>query len=71
MKIAVAGFCWGCQYVVMLAQDMPSSRAHRASSEANQVESLIDCGFAAHPSQVEVPKEIEGVTIPLSIAVGD
>jgi dienelactone hydrolase len=71
MKIGAAGFCWGGKYTVLLAQDMPSSRVHRQGTEAGQLQRLIDCGFTAHPSLLDVPEDIDGVTVPLSIAVGD
>ena len=32
---------------------------------------LVDASFAAHPSSVSLPTDIEKVAIPLSIAVGD
>jgi dienelactone hydrolase len=63
LKIGAAGFCWGGKYTVLLAQDAPSSRSTSGP--------LIDCGFTAHPSYLNVPEDIEGVTLPLSIAVGD
>jgi dienelactone hydrolase len=71
MKIGAAGFCWGGQHVVLLAQDTPSSRVQRAGDGSGQISSLIDAGFTGHPSSIDVPQEIESVTIPLSIAVGD
>lgn len=71
LKIGAAGFCWGGLYTVKLAQDTPSSRVHRYGSEAGQVKPLIDAAFTAHPSMLNVPAEIAGVTLPLSIAVGD
>jgi dienelactone hydrolase len=71
LKIGVAGFCWGGQHAILLAHNTPSSRAHRAGAEAGQLLPLIDCAYTAHPSFVAVPKELEEVTVPLSIAVGD
>jgi len=32
---------------------------------------LIDAAFAAHPSFLKIPEELEGIKIPLSIAWGD
>lgn len=71
LKIGAAGFCWGGLYAIKLAQDTPSSRVHRHGSEAGGVQPLIDAAFTAHPSMVKVPTDIVGVTVPLSIAVGD
>jgi len=71
LKIGVAGFCWGGQWAIRLAHDTPSSRVHRAGAESGQLQQLVDCSFTAHPSLVSVPEDIEGVTVPLSIAVGD
>jgi Dienelactone hydrolase family len=71
MKIGAAGFCWGGKHTVLLAQDTPSSRVHRPDTEAGQVQRLIDCAFTAHPSMLNVPEDIEPVTVPLSIAIGD
>ena len=33
--------------------------------------SLIDAGFTAHPSMLDVPTDIEAVKLPESISVGD
>lgn len=56
----------------MLAADTPSSRVARHSSQKSTgIESLIDCSFTAHPSFVTVPKDIDAVTLPLSVAVGN
>jgi dienelactone hydrolase len=73
LKIGTAGFCWGGQYVVMLAHDTPSSRVTRHSSQlsSSTIEPLIDCGFTAHPSMLSVPNDIEKIKVPISVAVGD
>lgn len=71
LKIGAAGFCWGGLHTVKLTHDTPSSRVHRYGSEAGVVEPLIDAAFTAHPSMLKVPTDITGVTVPLSIAVGD
>lgn len=73
LKIGAAGFCWGGKHSIMLAQDAPSTRVQRHESQLNSATlgPLLDCVFTAHPSYIEVPKEIEAITIPISVAVGD
>jgi len=72
LKIGAAGFCWGGYWVVNLCADAPSTRIVRHSSQKTTgIQPLIDCGFTAHPSRLNVPRDIEAVTLPLSIAVGN
>jgi len=71
MKIGAAGFCWGGKFTVQLCQDPPSSRVHREGSEPGQLQSLVDTGFTAHPSFLSYPSDIDAVTKPLCIMVGD
>jgi dienelactone hydrolase len=73
LKIGAAGFCWGGKHTMLLAQDAPSSLVHRHESQINSatLEPLIDCAFTAHPSYIDVPNDIEAITIPISVAVGD
>lgn len=74
LKIGAAGFCWGGRYTILLAHDTPSSRVRRNESQTSSsaaLQPLIDCGFTAHPSMVSMPKDIENVNVPLSVAVGN
>jgi dienelactone hydrolase len=73
LKIGAAGFCWGGRHTMLLAADAPSSRVYRHESQINSaaLEPLIDCAFTAHPSSIEVPKDVEAITIPTSVAIGD
>jgi dienelactone hydrolase len=73
LKVGVAGFCWGGKYTFLLCADPPSSRVHRHESQltASTIEPLIDCGFAAHPSMLSVPVDIDAVKLPISVAVGN
>jgi len=70
LKIGAAGFCWGGLYTVLLAADRPSSRVH-AYGSADTLKPLIDAGFTAHPSLLKMPRDIENVNLPLSMALGD
>jgi len=59
---------------MLLAQDTPSSRVQPYSADASSsaaIAPLIDCAFTAHPSMLDVPKDIEAVQRPLSVVVGD
>lgn len=57
LKIAVAGFCWGGRYALLLGQESFSD-IH-----------LVDAVFAGHPSLVSIPKDVEDPYCPCSIAV--
>lgn len=73
LKVGVAGFCWGGKHAVLLCQDDASTRVRRHESQIKSTdpEPLIDCAFIAHPSNIEVPVDIEAITVPISVAVGD
>jgi dienelactone hydrolase len=73
LKVGAAGFCWGGKHTILLAQDTSTSKVTRHESQANSVtpQRLIDCAFTAHPSYIEVPRDIETITIPISVTVGD
>ncbi|KUJ12959.1 alpha/beta-hydrolase [Mollisia scopiformis] len=69
LKIGAAGFCWGGKHTMMLAADSSSSRVQRPGSSTP--EALLDCAFAAHPSYIEIPGDLEKLSVPTSVAVGD
>jgi len=75
LKIGAAGFCFGGKYAVLLAQDTPSSRVSTYNPSTGSADGpltpLIDCAFTAHPSMLKVPDDIEAVSRPLSVTVGD
>lgn len=64
IPVGVAGFCWGGLHAVTLTHDRPDTKTSKGLP-------LADAFFAAHPSNLTVPSDFEGVTRPLSIAVGD
>ena len=63
-KIGVAGFCFGGRYALLL------THTGKAQFKTPDGRPLVDACFAAHPSRVSIPKNIEQAQLPLSIAVG-
>ena len=80
LPVGVAGFCvspspilvwraaglisfqWGGKFTFLLCSDF---------EKVGNGKSLVDCGFAAHPSNLVIPADAEAVKLPLSVAVGD
>jgi len=60
--VGAAGFCWGGKWVFMLCAD---------PEKAANGKSLIDFGYAAHPSSIVMPQDAEAVKLPLSVCCGD
>lgn len=69
LKIGVAGFCWGGYYTVYLCRDEPGTRVTTPGSQ--ETLPLVDCGFTCHPSFLTVPKDIEGIRVPISVGNGE
>ncbi|QDS68597.1 hypothetical protein FKW77_000838 [Venturia effusa] len=61
LPIGAAGFCWGGKHSICLAHPLKASNG----------QPLCDASFAAHPSNVEIPRDIEPVKQPLAFALGD
>ncbi|KAK6527213.1 hypothetical protein TWF281_010402 [Arthrobotrys megalospora] len=57
--VGVAGFCWGGKHAFLLGAEKDGDGEY-----------LIDFAFAGHPSRVEIPKEIEELQTPISVAMG-
>ncbi|RVD86218.1 uncharacterized protein DFL_004506 [Arthrobotrys flagrans] len=60
--VGVAGFCWGGKHAFLLG-------AEKADGEDGG-EYLIDFAYAGHPSRIEIPKEIDELQTPMSVAMG-
>jgi Dienelactone hydrolase and related enzymes len=60
LPIGAAGFCWGGKHTLNLAQGYETNG-----------KPLIDAGFTGHPSNLEIPAEIEKIKKPVSFAIGD
>ncbi|KAH8774569.1 Alpha/Beta hydrolase protein [Diaporthe sp. PMI_573] len=58
--IGAAGFCWGGKHVVLLAD---------AQHKTDDGRPMYDAGFTGHPSFLEIPKDIERISVPVSFAV--
>lgn len=59
--IGVAGFCWGGKFVTLMAHGTDKTDGGR---------DLIDAGFTAHPSFLDIPADLDAVTLPYSAALG-
>ncbi|PWY86052.1 dienelactone hydrolase family protein [Aspergillus heteromorphus CBS 117.55] len=60
LPVGAAGFCWGGKHTVFLAQGVEVDG-----------KPLINAGFTGHPSMLEIPGDIEKITIPVSFAMGE
>ena len=63
LPVGAAGFCWGGKHIFLLANTDEHS--------TQDGKPLIDAGFAGHPSRLKIPGDIEAVSVPISVAVGD
>ncbi|KAK1828019.1 protein AIM2 [Podospora conica] len=66
--VGVAGFCWGGFFAVELTHEGSSNEIVGVGGE---VIPLIDCAFTAHPSLLKIPRDVERVSRPLSVANGE
>lgn len=66
--VGVAGFCWGGSFAVALTHEGPANEFVGPTGEGIP---LIDCAFTAHPSLLTIPRDVERVSRPLSVANGD
>ncbi|TVY29683.1 Hydrolase [Lachnellula hyalina] len=73
LTIGVVGFCWGGTHAIRLAHDDPGTQVQRHESQitSGKPASLVECAFAAHPSLLSFPGDVEKVVLPLSVMVGD
>lgn len=60
-KVGVVGFCWGGYGATKLAHGEVASNG----------KPLIDTAYTAHPSEIEVPKDIEEIKLPYCMVIGD
>lgn len=79
--IGASGFCWGGKWTAFLCSgwnnpslDPDSSTntftSSTESSKSKTDELLIDCGYAAHPSMLNIPRDVLTLRVPFSIANG-
>lgn len=66
-KVFVSGFCWGGRYACLLAQREKWILSDKTYREGG----LVDAVFAAHPSLLAIPKDIELIAKPVSFAMAE
>src|ERR1700761_5078650 len=64
LPVGIAGFCWGGLHAIKLTHNIAETKTEGGRP-------LADAFFAAHPSNVDVPRDIGDVKLNLSIAIGD
>lgn len=80
-KIGAAGFCWGGKWTFYLsspAEANPLTLGFFKAAQANVTnvvtldasKPLVDAGYTAHPSMLDVPTDAERVVSPVSVANG-
>lgn len=62
LPVGTAGFCWGAKYVTELCWDQTKTKDGKR---------LVDCGFVAHPSNINYPGDIEMIVLPYSCAAAE
>lgn len=65
-KIGMVGMCWGGRFVFRSARASESIQL----ADGKKVP-LIDAGVALHPSNVVLPEDVEGLTVPVSVGWGE
>lgn len=65
----MAGFCFGGFFAVELTHEGPGNVV--VSPVSGEMIPLIDCAFTAHPSLLTIPRDVERVSRPLSVANGE
>lgn len=61
LPLGAAGFCWGAKHTVNLAHGLTTPDG----------KPLLDAGFTGHPSNLEIPAELEKVVKPVSFALAE
>ncbi|KAG5792907.1 hypothetical protein H9Q69_008033 [Fusarium xylarioides] len=61
LKVGVVGFCWGAYGITHLAHGEVAANG----------KTIIDAAFTAHPSEIEVSRDIGPVKLSFSMVIGD
>ncbi|KAK7606867.1 dienelactone hydrolase [Phyllosticta paracitricarpa] len=64
LAFGIAGFCWGGFWAFKLAHDRAEDRVDVNGAKLP----LVDAAFAAHPSLMKIPDDIEAIQKPTSVA---
>ena len=61
LPIGAAGFCWGGKHTLNLAHGLATADR----------KPLLDAAFTGHPSNLEIPSELEKISQPVSFALAE
>lgn len=61
--LGVAGFCWGGKHTILLSHQENFVEAEGTSRP------LLDAGFTGHPSFLDLPTDVEKITVPIAWAL--
>ncbi|KAL9061581.1 MAG: hypothetical protein Q9162_000113 [Coniocarpon cinnabarinum] len=76
MKIGAGGWCWGGKWTTYMCAGFnnlnldpyPSNNIDQPEFSKDKEELLIDAGYTAHPSMLQIPRDVLTLQRPLSIA---
>lgn len=64
LPMGTAGFCWGGKFVTELCWDQEQNKTEAGTR-------VTVCGYVAHPSLLEIPGDIDNITLPYSCAAAE
>lgn len=64
LPVGVAGFCWGGKHTVLLSHE-----ENYLDIDGSTRKPMLKAGFVGHPGFLEIPKDVEKITVPIAWAI--